>query len=291
MGRQWRNERPATTRPFGIATCGGPTGNHSRRTGLWMLALAVCACGFPAISSARAAEWGDLRGRFVYGGEAPERAKLELNKDIEFCSQHAPLDESLVVDPQSRGIANVVLWLEVPRGTKLPVHESYAKQARAEVRLKNEGCRFDPHVCVLQTTQTLLIENADPVAHNTAALLRRNSPFNAVTGVGESIGKQVENTERLPVPFSCSIHAWMSGWLVVKDHPYVAVTGKDGSFELRNLPAGEHTFQVWQEKSGYVVEGNRDGRSFEWERGKVTVTIEPGKNDLGTLTLPPGLFE
>lgn len=254
-----------------------------------MLTLGASSSG--VLPNAAAAEWGDLRGTFVYDGKAPERAKLELNKDIEFCSKHAPLDEELIVDPQTRGIANVVLWLEPARNAKLAIHDSYAKSANGEVTLKNEGCRFDPHVCVLRTTQTLVIKNADEIAHNTAALLRRNAPFNAVTGIGASLTKQVENDERLPAPFSCSIHPWMSGYLVVKEHPYVAVSKVDGTFEIRNLPAGEHTFQVWHEKSGYVAKGTRDGMPIAWERGKVTINIKPGDNDLGTIVLPPESFE
>jgi hypothetical protein len=34
------------------------------------------------------------------------------------------------------------------------------------------------------------------------------------------------------------------------EHPYFAVTGADGSFEIKNLPPGSYTIEAWQEKLG-----------------------------------------
>jgi hypothetical protein len=44
----------------------------------------------------------------------------------------------------------------------------------------------------------------------------------------------------------------MKAWVAVLDHPYFAVTGEDGSFDLRGLPPGEYTLEVWHEKLGTV---------------------------------------
>ena len=40
----------------------------------------------------------------------------------------------------------------------------------------------------------------------------------------------------------------------VLDHPYFAVTGKDGSFELKNVPPGTYTVAAWHEKLGLKLE-------------------------------------
>jgi hypothetical protein len=37
-------------------------------------------------------------------------------------------------------------------------------------------------------------------------------------------------------------------------HPFFAVTGKDGSFDLRNLPPGEYSVKAWHEKLGTVTQ-------------------------------------
>ena len=41
--------------------------------------------------------------------------------------------------------------------------------------------------------------------------------------------------------------------VLIKDHPYTAVTDATGRFEIKDLPTGEQTFRVWHERPGYVV--------------------------------------
>lgn len=229
-----------------------------------------------------AADWGTVKGRFVFDGPPPEQPKLQINKDVEFCGPHNPRAEKLVVHREDRGIANVVIWLDVKPDEKVAIHPSYEAIATLKVKLANKGCRFDPHVCLLRTGQTLLIENPDKVDHNTAAALDRNDSFNSVTFAGQSAERsRFTKTERLPAQVQCGIHPWMTAWLVVKDHPYVAVTDEHGRFEMKNLPAGEQTFVVWHELPGYVSEVTRGGKVETWNRGKVTVRVSAGENDFG----------
>jgi len=60
----------------------------------------------------------------------------------------------------------------------------------------------------------------------------------------------------------------------------VAITGADGTFTIPKLPAGELEFQVWQERVGYL-------ETPSWTRGRFTMTLEPGENDLGTIEIAP----
>jgi hypothetical protein len=48
----------------------------------------------------------------------------------------------------------------------------------------------------------------------------------------------------------CNIHPWMRAWIGAAPHPYFAVTGADGSFQLRNVPPGTYTVEAWQEELG-----------------------------------------
>ena len=52
------------------------------------------------------------------------------------------------------------------------------------------------------------------------------------------------------VPFKCDVHGWMNAYVGVLDHPYFAVTDKDGKFELKSLPPGTYTIEAWHEKLG-----------------------------------------
>ena len=48
----------------------------------------------------------------------------------------------------------------------------------------------------------------------------------------------VFGTQEIMVPFKCDVHRWMTAFVGVLDHPFFAVTGADGSFELKGLPPG-----------------------------------------------------
>ena len=97
--------------------------------------------------------------------------------------------------------------------------------------------------------------------------------------------------ESTPIPAACNIHPWMRAYLVVTELPYVAVTNENGEFTIENLPSGEWTFQIWQEKAGYIQSAERDGKTQKWEKGRTTFAIHEGENDLGDIKVKPEAFE
>jgi len=236
------------------------------------------------------ARWGHVSGRFVYDGDPPVLEKLELTKDIEFCSQNHPVDQSLVVDADSGGLANVVVWLDVRRAEEIPEMHELSAGIGDPIVINNKACVFEPHVAFLRTGQKLRITNDDTVDHNTQAFLDRNTPFNVVIPHSDAVEKQFGRPERQPVKLSCSIHRWMDAWLIVKDHPYVAISGEDGHFRIENLPVGEWTFRVWHELPEFVEQVSRESETLDLPDGKLTLTIESGDNDLGELRLAAELF-
>jgi len=52
------------------------------------------------------------------------------------------------------------------------------------------------------------------------------------------------------IPVKCNQHPWMKMYLNVLGNPFSAVTGKDGSFELKGLPPGTYTIASVHEKYG-----------------------------------------
>src|SRR6185436_12762175 len=51
----------------------------------------------------------------------------------------------------------------------------------------------------------------------------------------------------------CDVHPWMVGYVGVLPHPFFAVTGADGSFELKNVPPGDYVLEAWHEKLGTLT--------------------------------------
>ena len=95
----------------------------------------------------------------------------------------------------------------------------------------------------------------------------------------------------MPVQVTCNIHPWMKGWIVVRPNSLYAVTAPDGKFEIKDVPAGEWEFQVWQEKSGYVQAVTLDGKAQQWEKGKFKYTIKPdANNELGEIKVAADVF-
>ena len=230
--------------------------------------------------------WGSLTGKFVFAGDPAAPAKLTITKDQEYCGEHDLVDESLVVGEEGKGVANVVVHLYVGRNDAAPeAHPDYAEAAAAEVLLDNKNCRFEPHVCFVQPGQTLKIGNSDSVAHNTKIDSVVNPAMNQTLPPEQTIEQTFQRPESKPAKVSCSIHPWMSGYVAVRDTPYGVVTGEDGTFEIKNLPAGEWTFQVWHESLD-VNKVQVDGESATWSRGRFTATIQPdATEDLGELAL------
>jgi hypothetical protein len=238
----------------------------------------------------QAAECGDLKAKFVYLGAPPAAQPVVITKDQEVCGKHKLVDESLVVNKTNGGIQNIIAFIYRRLGDQAPpIHPDYA--ALKPLRLDNLNCRFVPHVLPVRTGQKLILGNKDPVAHNTKIDSLSNPPINPLIPAGGELEHSFADTERLPARVSCSIHPWMSAWVVVQDNPYVGVTNKDGVLEIKNVPTGTWTFRFWQEKAGYIRELEQDGTAIEWSKGRLEVTITPAGVDLGTLAVKPSNFE
>lgn len=252
------------------------------------------------VATSQAQEWGTLRGRFIYDGAPPKPEKAKITSDQEECCQHDLDVESLLVNAQNRGVQNVVIYLYQNKTSRrpteydqktVPIHESYLSWKSQVAEMDNLKCRFDPHVALVWTEQTLIVGNSDPIGHNVKIDCRDNAQSNDTIPSGGTVQRRFEKPERVPVMVTCSIHPWMKGWLVIRDTPYMAVSDEEGNFEIRNLPAGDWQFMVWHEQAGYVSKVTVGGKTASWDRGILERKIAPGDNDLGEILLAPALFK
>jgi hypothetical protein len=250
---------------------------------LKQISLAVIVASFATVVSAQ--EWGDLDGTFVFKGTPPTPAKIKAEKDPEFCGKHNLVEETYTVNKANGGMANVVVYLMDTAKPK--IHPDYEKSAKDMVAVDNENCRFAPHVQGIRTGQTLVLGNKDPIAHNTKAEFFNNTPFNDLIPAKGSINKIFTKAETTPSVLSCSIHPWMSAYLLIREDPYFAVSNEDGKFVIKNLPVGEHTFVVWSNKFISNVTVNGKAPMPAWTRGRVKMNIKAGANSLGKVEVTP----
>ena len=138
------------------------------------------------------------------------------------------------------------------------------------VTLDQKGCIYTPHVLGIRAGQKLLVANSDPTNHNVNVLARRNEGGNKNMGRGQAPVEYVFPRPEVGIRFKCDIHPWMGARVHVAEHPWYAITGKDGKFRIPDVPPGDYTIEVVHEQLGKT-------------RGKVTV--EAGKATGFALTL------
>lgn len=236
-------------------------------------------------SAARAEEWASIKGRFVYGGDAPAAAELKADKDVEVCGKHKLVAEELIVGGD-KGVANVVVFV---RDKDVKVKPEL--KATEPAVLDNKSCRFEPHVLFVQTSQPLVIKNSDTIGHNSNVATVKNPPSNNLIPAGGETKVTLSSDEAVPAQVTCNIHPWMKGWIVVRPNPYAAVSKADGTFEIQGVPVGEVELQVWHEKAGFVGEMTIGGKAEKTSKGKKKVAVAAGGTDLGEIVLAPAAFQ
>lgn len=251
------------------------------------VALAALTAMGPA-ASVQAEETGTLRMTFKYKGDPPKQGTIEPTNDKAFCGQHDIPDESLVVNPDNKGIKNVIVYVYTGRGgTKLPKMD--LKPETHE--LANKECRFEPHVVVAKQGDTIKVTNPDKVGHNANFAFFRNDSQNVTVPAGGEVDVKLEEAEPAPIPVACNIHNWMKAQLVVLDHPFAAVSDENGVLEISGLPAGEEIVFRANHETGSLSDVIIDGKEESWRASRFEFEIEPGMNDMGTIEVPASAFE
>ena len=175
-------------------------------------------------------EWGSLTGRFVWDGALPKLDSINPDRDREVCG-NSLVDDSIVVNADDKGIANVFVWL---RSADFPIHPDFDDTVPSKVRIHARGCRFVPHAFTIRVGQTLDVSYDDPVFHN--VWLDTEPRYKGVPRL--LFIHEVQRPEPRPVTLNCSVHPWMRAWALIQDHPYMAVTDENGHFSIAKLPAG-----------------------------------------------------
>lgn len=227
-----------------------------------LLSTNVLPAGAPKVE-----DWGTLKGQIVYDGDkVPEQENLKVEKDTDHCLSQGPIkNERWVVDPGTKGVKWVVVFLKAPAGESVPIHDSL-KSAGGEVLLDQPVCHFAPHVTGMREGQKLVAKNPAPVAHNVVISGVRNTYNVQVASGGGSMSFSLV-AEPGPVPLSCGAHPWMKGYVWVFKHPYFAVTDAQGRFEIKLAPTGKRNLVIWHEVAEFA--SGRAGQAVEIKPGEV----------------------
>lgn len=245
-----------------------------RLTSVKTLAVAAGLSGLVALgvpAETQAQEFGSIKGRVVWGGdEAPAPKVLvekgKATKDGEVCAADTEiLDPAVQVDPETKGVAGAIVFLINPSGENADAVAELLKNS-PKVELDQVNCEFTPHVLALHQDQGVTIKSSDPVPHNVRYTGFVNGSLNQMLAANGEMEVKLQ-AERRPMMVACDIHPWMTAYMMIFDHPFYAVTGKDGSFEIKGVPAGKQNLVVWQESAGYLNSGKAKGDAVEVKAG------------------------
>ena len=237
------------------------------------------------------ARWVAVKGQVVFPADKaiPKRLPLNVNVNGAQCLAKGPiLDESVLVNPKTRGVKNVVVFLRPdnnePNAAFAPeeVHPADAKRKAADVVIDQPCCMFVDRVTCARAGDTIVVKNSAPIAHNffwdsaNCGSHNANIAANGMWRMPNLLAKEAP-----PIQYKCTVHGWMTGYVRVFDHPYYAVTDDDGTFEIKDAPAGKYRIVYWHENG---VRGGAKGRFGE----VIQIAVPPNAK---TMEMTPTEFD
>jgi hypothetical protein len=234
----------------------------------WRIARSIChSIVVSIVLSAPIAAWayeetavpngGTVTGIVQFSGELPEPMSFELRRysDQVYCgalsdgSGFRLLREVFVGNQQ--GLKDVIVTVEgIEKGKPFELKET---------RLDANICQLVPFVSVMRENHPLTVKNLDQVAHDLQIYERDQEhvfiifhrPALTESGTSDIIrftGK------RRAVIMQCGMHPYMQGHGLAVENPYYAITGTEGTFTIKDLPAGKHRIKAWHPILGEKVQ-------------------------------------
>ena len=214
------------------------------------------------------ADGGTLIGTVTLSGKVPGPKGYNLTTlpDSVYCGRISDGRGWRLLQPFDVGEAGafrqVVVHIEaIERGKAFP-------KAGAP-RIEATDCRFLPFVSLVRDDHDVVVANMDPAMHDIQAYetshlgprvlfnvpLPISTRYPREAGLSAHVHKHYEGTPvtqrihmtkgRRVFTMQCGFHAFMESWALVADHPYYAVTDKDGRYQLTDIPPGTYRVTVW----------------------------------------------
>jgi plastocyanin len=209
---------------------------------------------------------GNLTGKVTLSGTPPPEKEITPLKEDATCGKlttGTPMTKFFVVGP-NKELADVVVMVKGLDGKSTGA-------SAAPAMLDQHGCEYAPSILAVQTGQKIDVKNSDPVMHNVHSVptVAGNPEENKAQMAGSAdLVFSMPKAENF-VKFKCDVHPWMFAWVTVVDHPYFAVSGKDGSFTIKDVPPGKYKVVALHRKAAPAgvekeVEVTADGAKVDF---------------------------
>ncbi len=171
----------------------------------------------------------------------PKENPLETEQEKKTCGENQTAMMYLI--SSSGGVKNAMVIVEsVKKGKAAP---------KKDFTINNNGCRFEPLVGIAYLKSNFVFKNSDPLFHNTSIgkMLPsgvRRTVYNLALPYKDQVITKPDRVSGL-LHVKCDAHPWMRAYVYSSRHPYVAITGDNGEFEINDLPPGKYTVKIWHE--------------------------------------------
>ncbi len=236
---------------------------------------------------------GTIKGKVTFTGKVPPPKEFAFSKfpNVDFCkkntSKSADGETRLLKEVQidgSKGLKDAVVAITSIKDKAWM--KGYAKAPAQKVMA--ELCEFLPFTGVAVSKGQFYVENNDAdaddpkskegVLHNPHSFdqlgAKSSTEFNiGLAKKGSSLSKKVKlkfAKKGSVLRLQCDQHEFMQGWYLPVTNPHYGTSGADGTFEIKDVPAGKHTVAVFHPSVAKQA------------RGKKAITVEVEVADGGT---------
>jgi plastocyanin len=185
-----------------------------------------------------------IQGRVVLGPDLTIDRHHDSFASPELFGHHREIMRELKVDGSGGVAGAMVVVIAPPRGRAA---------APRQLELFNEDLAFRPRMQVATVGSDLAMVNHDEVFHNVHAFQHGRTLFNFALPKVDTV---LHHKLRRPglIAMQCDVgHEWMSAFVYVSAHPYVAVTDAAGHYRIDGLPPGQYRLAAWHEWLGELA--------------------------------------
>jgi len=243
-----------------LVYCGGGGGEAAKDESKEAAAPAASEAKAAAPASSKGS--ASISGKVSYDGAVPAPEKVKLTADPKCAAMHKDGLERTPIKVKDGGLADVLVYVKGGLSGSYPAPSG-------PVLLDQQGCDYHPHMVVMQAGQQLKIRNSDETLHNIHPRPQANQEFNVGQPRKGMESLKAFDKPEMMIPVGCDVHPWMRAYISVLSNPFYAVTGEDGTFEIKDLPAGDYEIEAVHGKlkttSGKV--SVKDGESAKLDLG------------------------
>ncbi|MCH7615777.1 MAG: hypothetical protein IH978_08600 [Nitrospinae bacterium] len=211
---------------------------------------------------------GTIKGKVTYSGKAIPAKEFAFSKfpNPDFCKKNPSQkgdDTRLLKEVEvdgNKGLKNVIVSV---RGIK-------DKGFKYKADVKAKLCEFLPFTGVLVNKGYFMVENMDNdpddpkskegVLHNPHSFdvlgAKSSTLFNiGLARKGDKLDKKIKMRmarKGSVLRLQCDQHEFMQAWFLPVTNGHFGVSGVDGTFEIKDVPAGKHKVLAWHPIAGNV---------------------------------------